>query len=537
MPKRGKRMGLLVAAWLLISAAIGQAQDERTQWFDVLHYDVFITVPDSGKLISGRTEIVLRAKKPFRRFRLDLAKMQPTLVERDGRPLEARQRDNQLEIVLRERAQPDEVVRVAVAYYGEPADGLIIRKNKYHRRTVFADNWPNRAHYWFPCVDHPSDKATVTFRITAPRRFQVVANGRFVRRIDHLNGWATTIYEEGVAIPTYCMVFGAAEFDIIANPESGRVPIHYWVFPQDAEDAIKEFDRSDEMLAYFENRFGPYAYEKLALVQSSTRFGGMENASAIFFSERSFGRPNSIEGTVAHEIAHQWFGDAVTPLDWQHLWLSEGFATYFGMQFFEYADGADRFHERLLESRERYLSRKKWHNRPIVTRVPEDLFQLLNPNNYTRGGWVLHMLRDMIGDRAFWKGIRQYVGTYRGRNVRTEDFRQVMETVSGRPLDWFFRQWVYQGGVPELRVTYDWKEKDKNLLVRIQQLQSKPIMKLPVELEIVDRKVVRKRVWLAEREKVYTFYVSERPTHIRIDPEVKLLAKFTVGKGSIATGK
>ena len=523
--------------WLVVLGLGGSgtalAQDRRTQQFDVLHYDLAITVPDSGQMITGKAKITLRALQPFRRLRLDFAGMHPTLVERNGRPQEFRMRQDQLEVVLHERARNGEVIHLTVSYYGKPADGLMIRRNKYRRRSVFADNWPNRAHYWFPCVDHPSDKAGVTFRITAPRRFQIIANGRFVRRTDHLDGRATTVYEERQPIPTYCMVFGAAEFDIIANPESGRVPIHYWVFPQDAADAIEEFDRSDEMLAYFENRFGPYAYEKLALVQSSTRFGGMENAGAIFFAEQRLGRPGSIEGTVSHEIAHQWFGDDVTPIDWQHLWLSEGFATYFGIQFFEYADGADRFRQRLRESRERYLSRTEWLSRPIVTEVPEDLFQLLNPNNYAKGGWVLHMLRDVVGDEAFWKGIRQYVTLYRGRNASTDEFRQVMEMAGGQPLNWFFKQWVYEGGIPDLRIRYDWKEKDKNLLVKIQQVQSTTPMKLPIEFEIVHRKAARKRVWLAEREKTVTFYFNDPPVKMIVDPDVKILARIQVEQGKI----
>ncbi len=203
------------------------------------------------------------------------------------------------------------------------------------------------------------------------------------------------------------------------------------------------------------------------------------------------------------------------------------------MQFFEYADGADRFRQRLRESRERYLSRTEWLSRPIVTEVPEDLFQLLNPNNYAKGGWVLHMLRDVVGDEAFWKGIRQYVTLYRGRNASTDEFRQVMEMASGQPLDWFFKQWVYEGGIPDLRIRYDWKEKDKNLLVKIQQVQSTTPMKLPIEFEIVHRKAVRKRIWLAEREKTVTFYFNDPPVKMIVDPDVKILARIQVEQGKI----
>lgn len=506
------------------------AQNKSMEEVDILKYIISVGVSDRTDSIAGHTEIEFRARRFTRKLLLDFEGLTPTLVTQNDTPLTFRTDEKHLEIVLREALEEGQMARVSISYTGIPSDGLILRKNKYGRRTVFADNWPNRAHYWFPCKDHPSDKAAVRLRITVPERYSVVANGRLMRHKHNLDGTETFEYEENVEIPTYCMVFGAAEFDVLYPQGAAAAPISFWTYPEDMSDAQNDFARSDLMLTYFSRRFGPYPYEKLALVQSSTRFGGMENASAIFFSERSLGTPRNIEGTVAHEIAHQWFGDWVTPRDWPHLWLSEGFATYFGMQFFEFADGKETFRERLRRSRERYLESTEWHARPIVAPTPENLFDLLNPNNYTKGGWVLHMLRHLVGDTTFWKAIRRYVDTYRGGNAETRDLQAIFEAEYGRPLDWFFQQWVFHGGIPEIEVSMNWRETDGNLEVYLKQLQDGEPMRLPVDILFKGKDPQTKTFWLEKRQQRFEVYLSQKPEGIEVDPEVALLARFVVHK-------
>jgi len=231
------------------------------------------------------------------------------------------------------------------------------------------------------------------------------------------------------------MVIGATEFSVINTGSWNGISLSYYLYPKDRENGIKDYGRALQMIEFYTNLIGPYPYEKLALVQSSTRFGGMENSSSIFFDEESFNGSGRLEDTVAHEIAHQWFGDSVTQADWHHLWLSEGFATYFGNLFFERADGQDKFVSRMLADKERYLKANSSSPRPIYDSTVTDLLKLLNPNNYEKGGWVLHMLRHIMGDKQFFAGIRDYYRTYRDGNALTGDFQKVMEFHAGRPLD------------------------------------------------------------------------------------------------------
>ncbi len=511
---------------LLIFLALTPALPaQNTRGIDVLHYDIAITIDDSSAVIRGETRLQLRMTAPADSLVLDFAGLSVTEVRAAGTAAAFSHRADSLVIRPATQLTARDTLSLSIRYSGQPADGLIIRPNKHGRRSIFADNWPNRARFWFPGHDHPSDKATVTFRITAPQHFAVIANGRLQRIRNNLDGTRTTSYSTPVALPTYCMVFGAAEFDRIFIP--GPVPISYWSFPEDSEDARREFRRAGEMLRYYTKRFGPYPFTKLALVQSSTRFGGMENAGAIFFAEQSIGAPGSIEETVAHEIAHQWFGDWLTPEDWQHLWLSEGFATYFGMQFFEFADGTQAFHDLLKNRRKRYLSARSLHEKPILARKPENLMHLLNANNYTKAGWVLHMLRSEMGDSAFWRGIKSYVAEFQGRNVSSADFQRTMQQYSPVPLGRFFQQWIAGAGIPELLISTRWQKKEKRLQIEVVQEQKTPLMQLPLQLAVhSEGRSTLHELQLTERITRSSLPLPKKPERIVADPNVRLLAAF-----------
>ena len=396
----------------------------------------------------------------------DLVGLGVHAIEVDGVPTPFEYDEGKLRVLA--GAGATDTVEVVVAYGGTPDDGLILGDNVHGEAAAFADNWPNRARFWFPSVDHPSDKATVAYTIHAPARWQVIANGALQAPAtptgdDALGGGAggrrTWRWATSVPIPSYTMVVGGAELAVHevglaacgaspASPRSdGCTRVTYWVYPQDTASGARIFGRAAEMVDFFTDLIGPFPYEKLANVQSATRFGGMENASAIFYTERGIAEGRDMEATVSHEIAHQWFGDSVTESEWYDLWLSEGFATYFGALFFEAADGPADFRRRMEESRERVLASDDVRG-PVIDPAESDLFRLLNDNNYPKGGWVLHMLRGMLGDDVFFAGIRSYYARFRDSLASTADFRATMEEASGTELGWFFEQWLHRPGYP-----------------------------------------------------------------------------------------
>ena len=378
----------------------------------------------------------------------------------------------------------------------------------------------------------PYDKATAEFIVTAPASYDVVANGRLMESTAVSPERKRTHWKTDVAIPTYCMVVGAARFSIV-RPGSWRgIPVSYYLFPGDRAAGSTDFSRSTDMLAFYTGLIGPYPYAKLALVQSSTRFGGMENASAIFFSEHSITGTRRNEAVVAHEIAHQWFGDSVTESDWHHLWLSEGFATYFGALYFEEADGEERFHEMLARSRSRVFDADRRAPAPVFNPGITDLFDLLNAYNYSKGGLVLHMLRGLMGDEAFFEGIRDFYARFRDQTVLTRDFQSVMETRFGEDLEWFFDQWIYRAGHPVVEVTWSWDERNGEVSVLLSQTQPQEPFRLPVTLAFVagDRQE-RRQVELRDRSHEYRFNLDGAPGEVLVDPDAWLLMESRVRPG------
>ena len=525
-----KVFSLLIAlvVWVGLAPVFARDNYPRSTALDALHYQIRIAIADQGDEIQGETEILFAvAEDGVKSIDLDFVALKVDQVTENGRAAAFKHADGRLTIQLATGYKRDDRVRLSIKYHGKPQDGLFIKKNKFNDRTIFADNWPNRARYWFPSIDHPYDKATVEFFVTAPDGFDVIANGALVETISLQNKSKLSHWRESAPIPTYCMVIGATEFSIINVGSWAGTPVIYYLYPKDRDNGIKDYGRALQMLEFYTNLIGPYPYEKLALVESSTRFGGMENSSNIFFDEKAFNGSGRLEGTVAHEIAHQWFGDSVTEADWHHLWLSEGFATYFENIFFERADGREKFVRLMLKDKETYLKSNSANSRPIYDPATTDLFKLLNANNYQKGAWVLHMLRHVVGDKAFFAAIRDYYQRFRDRNAMTIDFQRVVEAHSNQELAWFFDEWIYKAGHPVYDARWRWDEAAKELRLTITQKQEQTIFRMPLDVVIKTGETVRLEiVQMNEREQTFTFKLDAKPRSVAIDPDEWVLKEL-----------
>lgn len=488
---------------------------------DVLHYRVELDLTKEG--IAAATELTIRpATVPLETVLLDFGALAIDEVTIDGRPATYERRAMQLAIAAqRKTAEP---FRVVIRYHGTPEDGLLIRDNKYGERSVFADNWPDRARHWIPSVDHPSDKATVEFIVTAAGDYGVIANGALVETVPLPDGFKRTHWREATPIPVYCMVVGAADFAIVNAGAAYGTNVEYWLYPQDKELG-RQFGRVPRMVAFYSSLVGQFPYEKLALVQSSTRFGGMENASAIFLDEKRINGEESLEGLAAHEVAHQWFGDSVTQREWQDVWLSEGFATYFGNLFFEHADGRDVFLRRMRTDREDYLRAHYRNARPVIDPSITDPRKLLGSFTYDKAAWVLHMLRGLIGDRAFFAAMRDYYNAYRDRNASTGELRVIAERHAGQPLDWFFRQWLHDEGHPILATKWAWR--DGKVTFEIEQKQSGSVFRIPTVIELRNGNVARREnVVIDERRETFELAAERKPDNVTLDPDEWILKEI-----------
>lgn len=529
----------LFFTFFLVVNLFGQilAQQEHiTDNVDIKNYTINLNINDENDIIKGKAFITTLVKEPSSRIIFDFAGkkssgkgMKVSKITSDGENIPFYLIGDKLELLLPITTKAMQEYTFEIDYKGVPADGLVISKSRNGDRTFFGDNWPNRAHQWFPCKDHPSDKATVTFNITAPEHYQVIANGVQIEETNLDGGLKFTQWVSDVELPTKVMVIGVAQFAVKRTGSYNNIPVTSWIYTDDREAGFIEYRKAKDILEYFSTKVGDYPFEKLANVQSKTRYGGMENASCIFYFENSVTGDESHEDLMAHEIAHQWFGNSVSEKDWEHIWLSEGFATYFTDLYFEEKYGVDAMNKRLMSERETVIGFSKKQKRSVVDTLYKDINTLLNPNSYQKGAWVLHMLRNKIGDKPFWKGIRQFYDKYKGKNADTEDFKRQMESASGISLHDFFDTWLYNAGHPDLNGKWIYKNNAVSVTVA-----NPDKMKFPLEIGLFDKKgkLVKLQKFNVYTD-IQTLYIPNVPNFdgkVILDPNVKLLFEGTIIK-------
>jgi len=502
---------------------------------DIIAYDFHIQINDDNNQIAGQTSLSFTALKPVQKIALNLKNKNAfgkgmavqKVVWQDSISLKYQHTNDSLRIEFPKKLKPQKTYRLQVFYKGIPADGLYIKQNKYGKRTFFGDNWPTRAQYWLPVIDHPSDKALVSWTITAPAHYDVVASGRLVTKINK-DSVADYFFETQVPLPTKVMVFAAADFNIKNYPviklHQKCVPVSSWIFKDSPANGFDDYKCSIPILQHYDSLIGPYSYEKMSNVQSKTRFGGMENAGNIFYEENSVDGTKSVENLVAHETAHQWFGNSVTEKNWRDIWLSEGFATYLTDLYLEHKYGKQKLKERMAMERAKVIRYNRYKAKPIVYDEQENLFNLLSPNSYEKGAWVLHMLRQKTGDEKFFKVLTTFYKKFRNSNASTEDFIDLSEKISGQNLQEFFAQWLYKAGVPQLKI--NWKKESNKIIIEVEQVSDIYKLDLPVKLQSGDKKAL-KTLSIRQQKQVFEFKIPRafQPENLQleIDPEVQVL--------------
>lgn len=462
----------LVGVFFVASGlSVGAQRQERliTTW-QPTRFDIALTFePGLSRIATAKTEVsVLIDQNDVSVIDLDFGTLAVSAVTLDGKPVRFVQHDQKLDVYLVRPAATGQKFKIAVEYSGKPVDGLILTNDMDGLPSAVGDNWPDRVHNWIPCLDHPSAKAPVKFKVTAPSDDVVTANGELTSTKDDTNGTKTWVYDEARPISPYNMVVAIGQFATGTLRGPSAVPISYYVPRSKGQYGEKAFTPAITALdTYSQLISDPYPYKKLALIVGATRYGGMENANTIvlmptFFENflatagRSsrFDIPTNREELEAHEIAHQWFGDSVTESTWADLWLSEGFATYFAGLFIEENEGALAFRNYMDEKEKTYLAYEKQTKTPIHDTDTRSLFALLNPNNYEKGAYVLHTLRGMLGDRDFRTGIALYYKAHKDGLATTGDLRKAFEKASGRDLKEFFDRWVYKSGHPIYQISW-----------------------------------------------------------------------------------
>jgi len=538
---------LAAVAALVVRAAVASADSyPRQPGVDAWHYVFRLELSDANPEIAGEATVDLLVRRDgVTDAALDLASaangkgMTVTAVSSSGRPVTYVHKGNRLTMTLPAAAKSGQHLVFTISYHGAPANGLRLIQNKYGEWSAFSENWPNRAREWLPMIDHPYDKATSEFIVTAPSKYQVVANGLLQEVRDLGNGSRLTHWKESVPIASWLNAIGVEQFDVHYAGRVKDVELSTWVAHQDRDAGRIYFEGpARQALDFYSEHVGPYSYEKLANVAAAGINGGTEHASAIFYGERGI-RAQPATGLVAHEVAHQWFGNSVTESDWDDVWLSEGFATYFTHLFTENYAGRDAMVEGLKRDKNTVFTFEKAN--PTLAVVHDnlsDMSKVLDRLVYQKGGWVLHMLRGQIGTDTFWAGIREYYRTYRNSSATTADLARVMEQASGQDLAWFFKQWLYRAGSPVIKGSWKYNAAAKQIEIELHQTQAGDPYRLPLDIGVTSAAPAPsppaagrrnaappvgpatrvERIELKDRDGAFTIASDSAPLSVQLDP-------------------
>lgn len=534
-------------------------RSERSHDYDVLHYRIELRFEEETKSFSGKTTITLSPLKDnFSTCVLDAETFVVNKVEA-SQPLAFEQADGKLTVHLAQPAHYGEVVSFTVSYSATQVDvdpeqyglspgydlGLDFKAaTPDNPQLINTLSWPEGARHWFPCYDHPNDRATQEVVATVRKSYKLLSNGRLVSVTEQPeSGTRTWHWSQEQAHPTYLFVLVAGPYVVIED-SLGDLPIHYWVYEKDADDAMRSFHKTPEIIAFFGREFGyQYPWAKYDQITIPGIGGGAESTSATVLGQSTIHDERAEQdfpshSLVAHEAAHMWWGNLVSYRAWRETWLSESFATYGEYLFSKHDLGEDEGAYNLLRKKEAYL--REAHDRymrPIVYdrwRYPNDNF---DAHTYPKGAAVLNMLRWILGDDAFRRTVSHFLHKHAFQPVDTHDFMKAIKEATGQNMDWFIEQWILRPGHPVFEVSYDWNEKDRDLSVRVRQTQDTsgdiPVYRTPVVITVhTPQGKTSKKFWIEKKEEVFEWKVDERPLMVRFDEGNYLLKEWTFEKST-----
>jgi len=508
--------------------------------YDIHHIKIKLELNVEQESLTGEATISLSPLiDNFSTFELhakDIEIRDITLIEENNLSFLA---DSETVIItLTEALQKQDTITVKIKYYTEPSAGIHFNKPTEEKPKtpyqIFSHSEPIQARFWFPCYDEPDDKFTSEIIAEVPENFSLLSNGRLLSTVHNRKDKTKTFHwYQNKPHTSYLVSVAAGEYAEIRD-KFDKVPLFYYVYKDQVENAQNSFAKTPKMMSFYQNLFDfAYPWDKYAqIVVADYHVGGMENTSATTLNDRTIHDlrahldMNSDE-LVAHELAHQWFGDLVTCKNWSHLWLNEGFATYAEILYKEFDSGPASAQYDVYEDQKFYLemSDRKFHQ-PIVFEDylhPDEMFNVIA---YQKAGQVLHMLRYVLGDSIFIQSLQAHLKQYAYQSVETKDFQQVVEKIYGRDLNWFFDQWIYHGGHPKFKISSEFRPEISEILLIVEQTQKDSlslvplVFQMPVEIEIIGASNrITQKVFLNSRVDTFKFSFPSSPRLIRFDKD------------------
>jgi len=534
---------IIIFCITVLFAADDRAPSQRTRdrEVDIHHIKIVVTVDIESESVYGH---VIHKLSPFgsslESFSLDAEDMTIRRVRLNGKDISFDHNGDKVHLVMNKPIGWEDTVKVRLDYTAHPRRGTFFIKpdsiypDKPWQAWTQGEDTDN--HHWVPIYDYPNDKATFETILTVDKKFKAISNGELLSVNNNKNGTHTWHWKENYPMVAYLISYVVGEFEKVEDSYSG-IPVNYWVYEENKQEAMRSFGLTPDMMKYFGDVTGvEYPYEKYdQVIIDDFMFGGMENITLTHNTDRTmydeFAAPDvSSDGLVAHELAHQWFGDMLTTRNWAHAWLNEGFATFFSRKFREYKFGADEGeYIRFGEINGYFKSNKKWRRSTVQHNFYESM-DVFDGHIYAKGSLILNMLQDYLGDDAFWRFIQHYTKENQYKNVETPDLKKAIEESTGQNMDWFFKQWVYESGFPEYDVIWRYNQRNKSVKLTVKQkqnLEQTNIFKMPIQIQI-DEKL--HTVWIEDEELVYEVPAEKRPKMVIFNAGMRIPCKLTFTK-------
>ena len=519
----------------LTPAQVGLPSDyisENQKMIDILKYDISIDLFPKDKMLKGDVTIVGKLlDKNLKQIDLNFYdNMKIISCELNNSETDYSNKDKRLAIPLNHHLNSD-TFTVRIVYEGTPVKaglaGFVFGEIN-DQSLVYNLSEPNYSSSWFPCNDIPSDKALLDIKISNDSSQTSVSNG-ILYNVQTNGSRKTYSWKTEYPIATYLICLYSSQYDkfsdsYISIDKRDTMKIEYYVLPKHLENAKIDFAEHPDYLKFFAETFGEYPFikEKYGVAEFLWQLGAMEHQTITGIGSNFVSGKNFFRGMLIHELAHQWWGDAISPKSWKDIWLNEGFATYCEALYYEHKSG----NKALIST---MLSKEQDNFKGKLSEPQDDLF---SPTVYDKGAWVLHMLRWEVGDSTFFKILREYFKEYKYKCASTKDFQSVCENVSGKDLSQFFNQWVYEGE-GNITLIYDWGSKKTNegfnLNLDLKQEQDEySVYHFPLEIKIeyADSSSENRILRIKERDEDFELKLSKKPIELIFDPNHWILANF-----------
>lgn len=543
-------LALLLLGLFAAQVPAQPSSPDRPRVYDVRNYMIRVSFDRAKKLVNGDTTVELTPlNADLSSVELDAVDLNFSSIKLENASADLRFSiaNGQVNVKLDRPYKPGETISIRFKYtIRDPKKGIYFiaastpeDKTLKHPAQIWTQNEPEDARYWFPSFDFPSDKATSEEFITAPKGELAVGNGRLVDTKANPDG--TTLYHYRMDVPhsTYLTSFVVGDFARLTEKHND-VPLAFYAYKDRQKVAGQAFSRTKDMMANYEALTGipfPFAKYDQIMVSGFQEFDGMENVTAttladanILFAEYPFGRP-LVEDLVSHELAHSWFGDMVTCRNWSELWLNEGFATFMEAVTREKFYGRQNYLQKLAEDRDEFFiddaTSKNHHGLRNMTAKGDN--SLFDATTYQKGGLVLHMLRETVGEVDFWKAVNNYLTKHKYDTATSDDLRSAMEEASGQKLQWFFDQWVYSPGYPKLEVGQSYDPSAHKLTVTVEQVQkddgvTPSAFRLPVEITLTTPSgPITQVLNVTKRSESFSIDAPSQPTKLEVDKSGKIM--------------